>query len=216
VDTQRFRPRVDGEPRAAGLPFDPARHWVIGTVGRMQTVKHQTLLARAFVRVLERTPGLRDRARLALVGDGPLRAQAQAVLAEGGCADLAWLPGERADVPEVMRGFDCFVLPSLAEGISNTILEAMATGLPVVATDVGGNAELVAHERTGLVVPSDDVDALAQAIARLAQNPAQARLFGDAGRVEVEQRFSLDAMVSAYQALYDRQLAAAGYVRPTP
>jgi glycosyltransferase involved in cell wall biosynthesis len=154
--------------------------------------------------------------RLALVGDGPLRTQAQAILAEAGCDDLAWLPGERADVPEVMRGFDCFVLPSLAEGISNTILEAMATGLPVVATDVGGNAELVAHERTGLVVPSDDVDALAQAIARLAQNPAQARLFGDAGRVEVEQRFSLDAMVSAYQALYDRQLAAAGYVRPTP
>ena len=86
---------------------------------------------------------LRERLRLVMVGDGPLRAEAQAVLDAAGVGDLAWLPGERADVPDVMRGLDCFVLPSLAEGISNTILEAMASGLPVLATAVGGNAELV-------------------------------------------------------------------------
>ena len=138
-----------------------------------------------------------------MVGEGPLRAQAQAILDEAGVADLAWLPGERTDVPDVMRGLNGFVLPSLAEGISNTILEAMATGLPVVATRVGGNAELVAHGRTGQVVPPDDVEAMAQALLRMATDPARAAAMGQDARVEVEQRFSLQAMVAAYQHLYD-------------
>ena len=112
-----------------------------------------------------------------------------------------------------MRGLNCFVLPSLAEGISNTILEAMATGLPVIATRVGGNAELVDHGRTGEVVPADDVDALAQALVRMATDPARAAAMGRAGRAEEERRFSLQAMVAAYQGLYDRQLAAAGMAR---
>ena len=72
-----------------------------------------------------------------MVGDGSLRAECQAILQQGGVDHLAWLPGARDDVPDVMRGLDCFVLPSLAEGISNTILEAMACGLPVLATRVG-------------------------------------------------------------------------------
>ena len=102
------------------------------------------------------------------------------------------------------------MLPSLAEGVSNTLLEAMATGLPVIATRVGGNAELVDHGRTGEVVPADDVDALAQALVRMAADPARAAGMGQAGRAEVERRFSLQAMVAAYRDLYDRQLAAAG------
>jgi glycosyltransferase involved in cell wall biosynthesis len=170
-------------------------------------------LARAFVRALAIAPQLRPRARLVMVGDGPLRGQAQAILDEAGVGDLAWLPGERDDVADVMRGLDCFVLPSLAEGISNTILEAMATGLPVIATAVGGNAELVGHGRTGSLVPADDVDALAQALVTMAAQPERAAAMGQAGRREVEGRFSLQAMVSAYQGLYDRQLAAAGYRR---
>jgi glycosyltransferase involved in cell wall biosynthesis len=96
------------------------------------------------------------------------------------------------------------VLPSLAEGISNTILEAMASGLPVLATSVGGNPELVAPGRTGELVPVDDVEAMAQALLQLAADPARARTMGRAGRAEVERRFSLEAMVAAYQALYDR------------
>jgi glycosyltransferase involved in cell wall biosynthesis len=84
-----------------------------------------------------------ERLRLVMIGDGPLRAQAQAELDQAGVAHLAWLPGERRDVADVMRGLHAFVLPSIAEGISNTILEAMASALPVIATDVGGNADLV-------------------------------------------------------------------------
>jgi len=109
-----------------------------------------------------------------------------------------------------MRGLNCFALPSLSEGISNSILEAMASGLPVVATRVGGNAELVDHGRTGEVVPSDDVQAMAQALVRMATDPARAAAMGRAGRAEVERRFSLQAVVAAYQALYSRELAAVG------
>ncbi len=204
VDAGRFHPAAGGPEPIPGAPFAAPVHWLVGTVGRMQTVKHQPLLARAFVRMLALDPALRTRARLLLVGDGPLRAQAQAVLDEAGVADLAWLPGERADVPAVMRGLHAFVLPSLAEGISNTILEAMASGLPVVATAVGGNPELVADGRSGLLVPPDDVDAMAQALLRLARDPQAARAMGAAGRADVERRFSLDAMVAAYQRLYVR------------
>ena len=210
VDDTRFAPAPGGRAPIAGAPFAGQGLWLIGTVGRMQAVKHQTLLARAFVSMLEREPALRKTARLVMVGDGALRATVLDILRDAGVADLAWLPGERADVPDVMRGLDCFVLPSLAEGISNTILEAMASGLPVVATDVGGNAELVAHGRTGLSVPSDDVDALARALGQLATDTAAACAMGRAGRDDVRRRFSLQAMVAAYQALYDRQLAAEG------
>ena len=213
VDAQRFSPALEGRPTIAGSPFGAPGHWLVGTVGRMQGVKNQTLLAQAFVRAVTLQPELRNRLRLVMVGDGPLRAEAQALLAAAGCADLAWLPGERHYVADVMRGLNCFVLPSLAEGISNTILEAMATGLPVIATRVGGNAELVAHDRSGLVVPSADPEAMAHALLSMAQNPSAAASMGAAGRQDVESRFSLNAMVRQYQAVYDRQLAAARFDR---
>ena len=107
-------------------------------------------------------------APLVMVGEGPLRAQAMGVLEAAGVADLAWLPGERSDVADVMRGLHAFVLPSLAEGISNTILEAMASGLPVIATAVGGNADLVAHGQTGYIVPPADSKQLADQLVELA------------------------------------------------
>jgi glycosyltransferase involved in cell wall biosynthesis len=105
-----------------------------------------------------------------------------------------------------MRGLNCFVLPSLAEGISNTILEAMASGLPVLATDVGASAELVQTGVSGVVVPADDVPSLAAALLALAQDPARAAAMGGAGRRIVEQRFSLSAMVAAYEVVYQRLL----------
>jgi glycosyltransferase involved in cell wall biosynthesis len=117
-----------------------------------------------------------------------------------------WFAGERSDVANVMRGLDCFVLPSLAEGISNTILEAKASGLPVIATRVGGNPELVVEGQTGALVPVSDPEAMARAIIAYAQDPEQARAAGQAGRMEIERRFSMQAMVGAYQGLYDRLL----------
>lgn len=206
VDTQLFAPAACAPAPLPGAPFSAAEYWLIGTVGRMHPVKHQTLLARAFVRLVTQAPHLRSRVRLVMVGDGPLRAQVQQILEAVGMGDLAWLPGERDDVPNVMRALDCFVLPSLGEGISNTILEAMASGLPVVATNVGGNAELVQSGSTGALVPSDDEHALADALRRLAESPGQAAVMGRAGRAEAERRFSLQAMVAAYQGLYGSML----------
>lgn len=206
VDTQRFQ-RAAVQP-IPGCPFDPRQHWLVGTVGRMAPVKDQLMLARAFVQLLQDQPALRDRARLVLVGDGPLRAQCQQLLAQAGVAELAWLPGERSDVPAVMRGLHVFALPSLAEGISNTILEAMASGLPVVATQVGGNADLVSEGVSGLLLPSGDAQAMAQALSRLAHDPNLAAAMGEAGRLRVERDFSMRAMVARYQGLYDRCLAA--------
>jgi sugar transferase (PEP-CTERM/EpsH1 system associated) len=212
VDTDRFVPAAAPAP-VADCPFDGRTHFVVGTVGRMQAVKHQTLLVRAFAEAVRLAPGLRSTLRLALVGDGPLRAECARLLAGAGVADLAWLPGERSDVPAVMRSFSAFVLPSLAEGISNTVLEAMACGLPVVATDVGGNADLVSHGSTGTIVKSDDVDAMARAIVTLASDPAAARAMGAAGRARTEAQFSLRGMVAAYQDVYEMQLQRAGWRR---
>lgn len=207
VDADRFRPRQPSDTSPDGWPFAPG-HFVVGTVGRMQTVKHQTLLARAFVRALALAPDLHPRLRLALVGDGPLRQACRQTLSDAGLSGLAWLPGERRDVPELVRALDAFVLPSLGEGISNTILEAMASGLPVVATAVGGNPELVSDGTTGRIVPSDDIEALAAALVALARDPQGAVAWGRAGLAYVERRFSLQAMVGAYQRLYEDVLDA--------
>lgn len=205
VDITRFAPSTKGVQPIAGCPFNPAQHWLVGTVGRMQTVKDQPLLARAFVLTLQQSPELAHRLRLVMVGEGPLRAQAQAILASAGVAPLAWLPGERDDVADVMRGLHCFVLPSLAEGISNTILEAMASALPVIATQVGGNADLVADGQTGYIVPAADANALAQRLVQLATAPDQAHALGLAGQKRVAQHFSMRAMVATYQRVYDEQ-----------
>ena len=213
VDLAHFRTVAETPVGAVepipGCPFDPSRHWLVGSVGRMHAVKDQTTLVRAVLSLLDLRPALRDRLRLVLIGDGPLRAQCLALLEAAGAPDLAWMPGERDDVPQIMRGLHCFVLPSLAEGIANSILEAMATGLPVIATHVGGNADLVRHGTTGLLVPADSPDAMAEALARLAAAPERAAAMGKAGRARVEAQFSLQVMVGAYRDLYDHHLARA-------
>jgi sugar transferase (PEP-CTERM/EpsH1 system associated) len=210
VDTTHFTPSEGAPVTIEGCPFDGNRHWLVGTVGRMQAVKDQPTLARAFVLAMQHRPALRERARLVMIGEGPMRAESRAILEAAGLSELAWLPGERDDVAHVMRGLSCFVLPSLAEGISNTILEAMAAGLPVIATAVGANAALVQHGETGEIIPPADPEALAACIVGLAVDRERAVTLGRAGRVAVETRFSLVSMVAAYQSLYDRQLLARG------
>jgi sugar transferase (PEP-CTERM/EpsH1 system associated) len=209
VDTDRFHP-FGLDHSLPGCPFSRGDHWIVGTVGRMQTVKDQPMLARAFIRALQIDPTLHPHLRLAIIGEGPLRAACGQLLAAAGVSDLAWLPGERHDIPEIMGCFDCFVLPSLAEGISNTVLEAMASGLPVIATDVGGNADLVTAGSTGQIVPAGDPEALAQQIVELANDADRARHMGQLGRQRVEEKFSMNAMVAAYLGTYDKLLGNAG------
>jgi sugar transferase (PEP-CTERM/EpsH1 system associated) len=153
VDTERFRPFAVSRPPIRDCPFGNPTLWLVGSVGRMEAVKDPCNLARAFVRANALDPGATRHWRLVMVGDGALRAAIEKLLVDHDLRDRAWLPGERGDVAEILRGLDCFVLPSLAEGISNTILEALATGLPVIATAVGGNGELIESGTNGTLVP---------------------------------------------------------------
>lgn len=206
VDTQLFYPQPVGPAPITGCPFNPSQHWLVGTVGRMQAVKDQVTLAHAFAQALTLSPQLQRHMRLVLVGDGPLRAKVAAVLETAGIGHLAWLPGERGDVSDIMRGLHAFALPSLAEGISNTILEAMASALPVIATAVGGNADLVVPGQTGEIVSPADPQAMAVRLVKLASNPERARTMGKAGRQRVQTHFSMQAMVATYRSVYDQQM----------
>jgi glycosyltransferase involved in cell wall biosynthesis len=156
------------------------------------------------------SPGAAQRLRLVLVGDGPLREEAEAIVRRAKIEPLVWFAGERNDVPELMKGLDCFVLPSLAEGISNTILEAMSSGLPVIATRVGANADLMEEGLSGRLVPRGNPQAIADEILAYSSQPRLARRHGHAGRQIVERRFSLDRMVGDYEKLYRRLLKARG------
>lgn len=203
VDSFRFHPRSSRQA-ISGSPFNAAGFWIVGTIGRMQAIKDQSNLARAFVKTLQIAPELRDRLRLVMIGDGPLRLESQAILGAAGLSDLAWLPGERNDVPEIMGALDCFVLPSLGEGISNTILEAMSCAIPVIATAVGGNVELVSDGFNGRLVPAAKPEALAEAIVSLARRPELARQMGRQGRQLVDKNYGMAAMVRNYRQLYGR------------
>ncbi len=206
VDTELFRPAQVAREALPLAGFAAPDAFVIGTVGRMQSVKDQLTLARAFIEALRIMPEAAHRLRLVMVGDGPLREEVAAMLEHAGVAKLVWLAGARDDVPALMRGLDLFVLPSLGEGVSNTILEAMASGLPVVATAVGGNCELVQEGETGRLVPRSDPQAMASAILHYFKHTEEGRRQGRRARELVERKFSIANMVNSYVDLYDRML----------
>ena len=215
VDTERFCPTANQRNIPPRENFGEQGTVIIGTVGRIQPVKDQITLAKAFVHLVQANPDLRSRIRLMIVGDGPLREQVQACLEEGEVADLAWLTGARDDVAELLRCMDIFVLPSLAEGISNTLLESMACGLPTVATDVGGNKELVSKGNTGFLVQAADPTSMAEALLRYINDQTLRHEHGENGRKRVEQLFSLDGMVQRYLSLYDEALQRKGFTTDT-
>jgi sugar transferase (PEP-CTERM/EpsH1 system associated) len=201
VDTDTFAPlRRESVRSALGIALD---HVAIGTVGRLDPVKDHRALIHAFSRLRSDR-----RHHLFIVGDGPTRATLDHLRLELGLGDQIHLLGERDDVSLVLPALDIFVLPSLAEGISNAILEAMASGLPVVATRVGGNPELVEDGVTGTLVPPRSSEALAAALARYLAEPALIRAHGDAGRRRAVRQFSLARMFAAYDSLYARLLSA--------
>lgn len=198
VDTDTFAPRVGHAAPVPGCPFVPGQHWLVGTVGRLQTVKNQPLLAQAFVRLLRDHPEMAERARLVIVGDGPLRGEVESILEAGGASHLAWLPGGRSDIPDVLRMLDCFVLPSETEGTSCTLQEAMSCGLPCIATAVGGTPDLLAHGRAGVLVQPGDVDALSDALSRSFASPDEARHLGHVARELALSSFGMAGMVRQY------------------
>jgi len=206
VDTEKFRPVSQCDKELVPENFSVPGAFIIGTVGRMEPVKDQLNLVNAFIRLVNDCPQGSKYLRLMMIGDGILREQALSLLESAGFGDIAWLPGECDTVPELLCTMDVFVLPSLAEGISNTILEAMATGLPVVATNVGGNSEILLDGTTGFLVPRGNPDALAAAIRRYVDDPVLRRNHGASARSRCETEFSIGAMVRNYQNLYEELL----------
>ena len=199
VDTERFTPSV----RCRAAVGSEGAGVSVGTVGRLDPVKNQALLLDVLASLRPRFPGL----RLTVVGDGPERASLEARSKSLGVAGDVTFTGARSDTPDLMRDFDVFVLPSINEGISNTILEAMATGLPVVAGRVGGNPELVLDGVTGRLYGPADPGGLEQALSPYLTDSSLRQSHGAAGRARVVQNFSLDAMVERYLALYDELMA---------
>jgi sugar transferase (PEP-CTERM/EpsH1 system associated) len=202
VDTSLFKGFPGKRQPIPDSPFQDPKQVLIGTIGRMHGVKDQITLVKAFLRLIQSRPQWKAVVRLILVGDGPLRAEALRLLDTANAGDLAWVPGARNDVAEIMRGLDLFVLPSIAEGISNTILEAMASGLPVVATGVGGNPDLVVDGKTGRIVSRQDPEALANAIRFYLENPEIRVRHGRNGIARITEEFSLSRMVEKYLGVY--------------
>lgn len=201
VDTQRFRPRRPQDAAPAGFPFHRERDWVIGTVGRQADIKNPLLLVDAFAALVHSGAPGTDRLRLAMVGNGPLHRQIAERLRDSGVADRAWLPGMRTDVAEILRSFDCFVLPSRSEATSCALQEAMASGLAIVATDVGGNADVLAHGQCGDLVAPGDAQSLAARLLDLSRpgrdNPKAAQALAAA-----QARFALPTVLQRYGALF--------------
>jgi sugar transferase (PEP-CTERM/EpsH1 system associated) len=174
----------------------------IGTVGRADRIKNQIELLDSFQVLLERFPLPQHDLRLAIIGDGPMLGELRELVASKGLKDRVWMPGARNDIADVIRGFSIFVLPSLSEATPVVILEAMASGLPIVATRVGGVPDLVVENETGLLVAPSDPGALADAIATYVLDGEMRRRHGIAGRARIEAAYSIDAMIAGYASLY--------------
>lgn len=201
VDTTTFRPRKTTDPRPAGFPFQPGRDWVIGTVGRQTDIKNPLLLAQAFISLVKLGGPRTERAQLVMVGDGPLHARIAQCLRQAGLEERLWLPGARDDVPDILRALDCFVLPSLSEATSCALQEAMATGLPIIATDVGGNAAMLENGACGSLFPSGDAGALTSLLLQHLDAEGESPL-AQSALTSVRERYDLSRTVQSYSDLF--------------
>jgi glycosyltransferase involved in cell wall biosynthesis len=196
VDAELFSP---GPSRDLLVPWGIAPDSpIIGHVARLATVKNQPLLLEAFARVVK----VRPAARLVIVGDGPERELLERRIAELGLSAAAHLIGEHRDVPGLLRSFTMFVLPSKAEGTSMSVLEAMAAGVPVIATAVGGTPDLLDGGRCGQLIPANDVGALADAIVELLDDHERRRTYATAARHRVMRYYDEQAVSDQYESLY--------------
>jgi glycosyltransferase involved in cell wall biosynthesis len=191
IDTERFCPLSPAAPATASLG-------PIVTVGRLVAQKNHELFLRAAQQLASEIPGL----RFVIVGDGPLRAALAAQAGRLGIADQVVFAGERADVSELLRGASLFWLTSRWEGLPNVVLEALASGVPVVATDVGGTRELVRSGVDGFVVSNEDCDGFVRHSRELLGDAALRQRFRAAARARAHE-FSVGQMVGAFARLYE-------------
>ena len=189
--------------RARTLLGLPSRAFIVGTVSRVAHCKNHLLLLEIFSRVLGQHPG----AVLLIVGDGPLLPTVKARVQELKLEQSVVLLGDRRDVPLILAAMDAFCLPSEVEGMPMTVLEAMAAGLPVVASNVGGIPDVVDEGRTGLLASPDAPEQFEAALVTLACDPARAKDMGRSGRERLVAQFSLERVLAAYEELYREPLS---------
>jgi sugar transferase (PEP-CTERM/EpsH1 system associated) len=202
VDTRRFSPGERSASRRS-LGLDDSI-FTIGTVGRLDPVKDHKSMLQAFLPIARST----QPACLIIAGDGPMRPAIESLSSELGISENVRLLGERHDIPQIFKACDVFTLTSIAEGISNTILEAMASALPVVATRVGGNPELVDDGVNAHLVSARDVAGLTAAYESYLHDPELRSQHGRNARARAEQKFSLERMASRYAQLYQALMGA--------
>lgn len=197
VDLVKFHPGTASEAVRGALGIRPGER-VVTTVASLNYYKGVDVFVNAMPALLEEF----GNTRFVIVGDGPERKALEKLAADLGVADRAAFTGIRSDVDEILRASDVFVLSSRTEAFPNVILEAMATGLPVVSSDVGSVAELVGEGKTGHRVPPEDPAALARSIRALLEDGARAKSFGAAARRVVEERFRLEGMIEKRESLF--------------
>ena len=214
VDTERFHPGA----KLQLLPEDKIDKdcFVIGTVGRLALVKNQLLLLRAFASLLDNPASDGKKIRLLMIGSGECEAALKQFVEMQHLGQFVTFLGQQEDINKWLHCMDLFVLPSLSEGICNTILEAMAAGKAVVATDVGGNSELVVDGETGTLVESDNDAELERAMLNYLLRPTLLLKHGEAARLRVEQEFSLPVMVAKYTRFYHDLLAQHHHPKSLP
>ncbi len=206
VDTDRFRPDVDTRVRMR-QELGLSGHFVWLAVGRLEAPKDYPTLLKAFAQLQRKYP----QNLLLIAGEGPLREELTSLARDLSISDHVRLLGIRQDVPQLMNAADAFVLSSAWEGLPNVLLEAHATALPIVATDVGGNREIVKNSVSGFVVPAQNPAELAQAMSVMMQQPVdKIRQMGEAGRQHILAHFGLDAVVQRWEQLYQELLARKG------
>ena len=184
---------------------------IIGCVARLSPEKGHTVLLRAFRKVISRHP----QARLVLIGDGDERERLQHLAAELNIGHFVRFLGLRADVPEVLAACNLFTLPSIQEGFPMVILEALAAGKAVIASEVGAIPDAIQHGATGMLVPPGDVDALAHALCLLIEDEGVRLRLGQRGRAFVREAYDFERTVGRYDNLYQRVLGEAGMLRPS-
>lgn len=198
VDTNHFRPCPETRSQLRTRLGIGTRTIVIGTVGRLDPIKDHSTLLRATE--MARQAGID--LRLIIVGDGVRRTAIEQELKNSALSRLTTLVGEVQNVADWLNSLDIFVLSSISEGMSNTLLEAMATGGAAIATAVGGNRELIENGHSGLLVPPQQPDALGRAIVELAQSNDRRKLLGNNARARIISKFSIDRMLHQYELLY--------------
>jgi glycosyltransferase involved in cell wall biosynthesis len=195
--------QVGAARKELGLPTDAL---VVGNVGRLRREKGHAILLKAAAQVL----AARSEARFVIIGDGELRDLLRRQAIESGLGEAVIFAGARTDVERLYRAFDLFVLPSLWEGLSTVVLESMASGVPVISTDIPGTRELIVSGRTGWLARPDDPADLARCILTALADPHQASVVAETARKEVVPRYGMAYIADQYEALYARLIGRAG------